>query len=141
MVYWACSGSSAAALLVSTCWRKGTAPGPRSTKRPMWLTSKRPAPLQAQYTIVPTPSGGAVDDAYLYRFAEGEHLLVVNASNRVKDWEHFEEHIRGFPDVELTDETGEIAMLALQGKATRDILAGLIVAGSLPEPRRNELSV
>ena len=97
-------------------------------------------PLQAQYTIVPTPSGGAVDDAYLYRFVESEYLLVVNASNRVKDWEHFEEHIRGFPDVELTDETGEIAMLALQGKAARDILAGLIVAGSLPEPRRNELS-
>ena len=36
-------------------------------------------PLQAQYTIVPTPTGGAVDDAYLYRFAEDEYLLVVNA--------------------------------------------------------------
>ncbi|HEY5387711.1 MAG TPA: glycine cleavage system aminomethyltransferase GcvT, partial [Thermoleophilia bacterium] len=98
-------------------------------------------PRQAQYTIVPTSSGGAVDDAYLYRFVESEYLLVVNASNRVRDWEHFEEHICGFPDVELTDETGETAMLALQGKAARDILAGLIVAGSLPEPRRNELSV
>jgi aminomethyltransferase len=98
-------------------------------------------PLQAQYTIVPTATGGAVDDAYLYRFTADEHLLVVNASNRVKDWEHFDDHIRGFPDVELTDETGEIAMLALQGKAARDILAGLIVAGVLPEPRRNELSM
>ena len=97
-------------------------------------------PLQAQYTIVPTQTGGAVDDAYLYRFAEGEYSLVVNAANRVKDWEHFEEHLPGFPDVELTDETGETAMLALQGKAARDILAGLIEAGSLPEPRRNELS-
>ena len=54
-------------------------------------------PLQAQYTIVPTPTGGAVDDAYLYRFEEDEYLLVVNAANRVKDWEHFQEHLRGLP--------------------------------------------
>jgi aminomethyltransferase len=98
-------------------------------------------PLQAQYTVVLTPSGGAVDDAYLYHFQEGEYLLVVNASNRVKDWEHFQEHLAGFPGVELTDETGDIAMLALQGKASRDLLAGLISAGALPKPRRNELSI
>jgi aminomethyltransferase len=97
--------------------------------------------LQAQYTIVPTASGGAVDDAYLYRFLEGEYLLVVNAANRAKDWDHFHEHLAGFPDVELTDETAEIAMLALQGRKSRDILSGLIEEGELPEPLRNELSV
>jgi len=96
-------------------------------------------PLQAQYTIVPTPTGGAVDDAYLYRFEEAAYLLVVNAANRVKDWEHFRDHLPGFPDVELTDETGEIAMLALQGKQARDVLAGLIETGGLPEPFRNRL--
>jgi len=98
-------------------------------------------PLQAQYTMVPTPTGGAVDDAYLYRFEEAAYLLVVNAANRVKDWEHFRDHLPGFTDVELTDETGEIAMLALQGKQARDILAGLIETGGLPEPFRNELSI
>ena len=98
-------------------------------------------PLQAQYTIVPTPTGGAVDDAYLYRFEETSYLLVVNASNRLKDWEHFHDHLPGFPDVELTDETGEIAMLALQGKGSRDVLATLIESGGLPDPFRNELSV
>ena len=54
--------------------------------------------LQAQYTIMPR-HGGAVDDAYLYRFLESEYLLVVNASNRVKDWEHFHPHVERFPDV------------------------------------------
>jgi aminomethyltransferase len=96
---------------------------------------------QAQYTMVPTKTGGAVDDAYLYRFSEGEYLLVVNASNRHKDWEHFRKHLAHFPDVEMSDETGEIAMVALQGKSSRDILGGLIAEGSLPEPLRNELSV
>ncbi|MCX6373336.1 MAG: glycine cleavage system aminomethyltransferase GcvT [Actinobacteria bacterium] len=98
-------------------------------------------PLQAQYTIVPTPAGGAVDDAYLYRFDEAEYLLVVNASNRIKDWGHFLGHLAAFPDVGLIDETSEIAMLALQGKQARGILAGLIETGGLPEPFRNELSI
>jgi aminomethyltransferase len=97
--------------------------------------------LQAQYTMVPTETGGAVDDAYLYRFVDGEYLLVVNASNRHKDWDHFREHLAHFPDVEMSDETGEIAMVAVQGKASRDVLGGLIADGALPEPLRNELSL
>lgn len=46
--------------------------------------------MQAQYTIIPNENGGAVDDAYLYRFCEDEYLLVVNASNLEKDWAHFQ---------------------------------------------------
>ena len=50
--------------------------------------------------------------------------------------------LAGFPDVEMTDETGEIAMLALQGKASRDILGRPHRAtAACPKPLRNELSV
>ena len=97
--------------------------------------------LESQYTIVPTETGGAVDDAYLYRFVDDEYLLVVNASNRHKDLGHLREHLAHFPDVELSDETGEIAMIALQGKASRDILGGLLETGRLPEPLRNALGI
>jgi aminomethyltransferase len=41
---------------------------------------------RAQYTLLANETGGAIDDAYLYRFVEDEYLLVVNASNREKDW-------------------------------------------------------
>ena len=34
---------------------------------------------ESQYTIIPNEIGGAIDDAYLYRFIEDEYLLVVNA--------------------------------------------------------------
>ncbi|MGD8757861.1 MAG: glycine cleavage system protein T, partial [Deltaproteobacteria bacterium] len=34
----------------------------------------------AQYTMIPNENGGAVDDAYLYRFVEEEYLLVVNGA-------------------------------------------------------------
>ncbi len=96
---------------------------------------------QAQYTMVPTATGGAVDDAYLYRFVADEYLLVVNAANREKDWEHFRRYVERFPGLRLEDRTFESAMLALQGKASRDILLGLLADGTLPEPLRNELSV
>ena len=42
----------------------------------------------AQYCILPDEDGGAVDDAYLYRFEEERLLLVVNAANTEKDLMH-----------------------------------------------------
>ena len=44
-------------------------------------------PWQAQYTFIANASGGVVDDAYLYRLAAHDFLLVVNAGNRAVDWE------------------------------------------------------
>ncbi|MFU8855818.1 MAG: glycine cleavage system protein T [Deferrisomatales bacterium] len=94
---------------------------------------------EAQYTLIPTPSGGAVDDAYLCRFEEGEYLLVVNAANRLKDLAHLEDHQGHFGDVGLDDLTPRTAMMALQGPRSRAILESLIDAGRLPDPLRNEL--
>jgi aminomethyltransferase len=65
----------------------------------------------AQYTFIPNHTGGAVDDAYLYRFVEDEYLLVVNGANREKDWNHFQSFLNDFENVELTDLTKEMAKL------------------------------
>ncbi len=94
---------------------------------------------EAQYTMIPAPGGGALDDAYLYRFVPEEYLLVVNAANRQKDWEHLNALGRSYPSAELTDLTAELAMLSLQGPAARDILAAILESGRLPEPLRNRL--
>jgi aminomethyltransferase len=98
--------------------------------------------LQAQYTIIPNATGGAVDDAYLYRFGTDAFLLVVNAANRETDWAHLQAIIaeRRF-DVTLEDITADCVMLSCQGPASRAILESLLTAGSLPEPTRNALSV
>ena len=55
----------------------------------------------AQYTLIPNESGGAVDDAYLYRFVEEEYLLVVNGANREKDWDHLQTFLKDFDDRKL----------------------------------------
>ncbi|MBL7178578.1 MAG: glycine cleavage system aminomethyltransferase GcvT, partial [Desulfobacteraceae bacterium] len=97
--------------------------------------------IGAQYTFIPDNTGGAVDDSYLYRFVDDEYLLVVNGANREKDWNHFQELLKDFDDVELTDRTKEIAMLSLQGPRSREILEEIIQSGMLPEPTRNAVSI
>jgi aminomethyltransferase len=95
---------------------------------------------ESQYTMIPNKNGGAVDDAYLYRFFEDEYLLVVNASNRDKDWQHFQQVLEAFDGVQLTDKTAELAMISLQGPQAKAIMEGIIETGRLPEPMRNQLS-
>ena len=95
----------------------------------------------AQYTLIPTETGGAVDDAYLYRFQEDEFLLVVNAANRHKGWQHFQSLMANFQELELLDRTGEMAMLSLQGPESRRIIQNIITGGQPPEPRRNCVGV
>ncbi|UCG06467.1 MAG: glycine cleavage system aminomethyltransferase GcvT [Desulfobacterales bacterium] len=95
---------------------------------------------EGQYTIIANENGGALDDAYLYRFVEDEYLLVVNAANREKNWDHFQAVLAKFDQVELVDRTRDLAMLSLQGSLAKDILGSLITSGRLPEPLRNALS-
>lgn len=92
----------------------------------------------AQYTIIPNKNGGAIDDAYLYRFKEDRLLLVVNAANRQKDWAHLSAIAADF-NVKLADLSTQIGMLSLQGPASREIIETIIEAGPMPEPARNNL--
>ncbi len=97
-------------------------------------------PWRAQYTIILNSFGGALDDSFLYRFGEADYLLVVNASNKDKDLEHFQKEMAGFPDVEIEDVTDELAMIALQGPLAPRILQELMQGGRMPEPRQNCLA-
>lgn len=95
---------------------------------------------EGHYTMIPNESGGVIDDAYLYRFFRDEFILVVNAANREKDFIHLEKIRSKFGQVEFIDRTAELAMLSLQGPASKDIMLDLISGGRLPEPLRNCLS-
>lgn len=96
---------------------------------------------ESQYTLIQNADGGAIDDAYLYRFMEGEYLLVVNASNRDKDLLHLRQHLQQFPHTVLLDRTADTAMISLQGPMSKKILEGVLSDGFLPQPARNHLSV
>jgi aminomethyltransferase len=95
---------------------------------------------EGQYTMIPNENGGALDDAYLYRFVADEYLLVVNAANRKKDWDQLVAFEDKLDQVTIEDRTMDITMLSLQGPSAKEILSDLMDSGRLPEPLRNYLS-
>jgi aminomethyltransferase len=98
-------------------------------------------PGQAQYTILANETGGAVDDAYLYRFEEAEYLLVVNASNTQKDWDWLQELRKKFPRVTLENLTEQTAMVSVQGPLSKSLLESFLrkTRSRLPDPGKNNL--
>jgi aminomethyltransferase len=92
------------------------------------VTSNDPARLevgQVQYSVFCLPDGGIVDDLLVYRLDGGLYRLVVNGANIAKDWAHVQGLADGF-DVELTDESDDIGLLAIQGPAAEEILRPLV---------------
>jgi aminomethyltransferase len=93
----------------------------------------------AQYTMIPNAHGGALDDAYLYRFTPDEYLLVVNAANREADWRHLHEMLSLFPEARMDEVSESMAMISLQGPSSQAILEELTAPGGLPEPVKNAI--
>jgi aminomethyltransferase len=75
---------------------------------------------EAQYTLLTNEQGGIVDDLILYRFAHGQFLLVVNASNRAIDYEWLKE--REPRGVEVRDASDEYVLVAVQGPGSLERL-------------------
>ena len=84
-------------------------------------------PGQAQYSAILTPQGTFVDDCLVYRF-EDKLMLVVNASNAEKDWEHILAQ-KGGANVRLRDISDETALLAVQGPKAEALLGPLTSLG------------
>lgn len=78
---------------------------------------------QAQYSAMCLEHGGIVDDLIVYRFPD-HWMLVVNASNLDKDLAWIRGHVDGL-DVEVEDRSDRLALIALQGPASREILRPL----------------
>jgi len=103
-----------------------TVRGPQAQDLVQYLTVNdvsKVAVGQAQYSALCNEDGRILDDLLVYRCAD-RFILVVNASNRVKDWNWVCEHGGGF-DVEISDDSDDIALIALQGPASQAILTSL----------------
>lgn len=75
----------------------------------------------AQYTAMCHPHGGIVDDLIVYRLADDEVLICVNAANREKDHAWIRDNN---PDanVAVTDESDDWAQIAVQGRNAESVL-------------------
>jgi len=77
---------------------------------------------QVQYSSLPYPEGGLVDDLLVYRLPD-QYLLVVNAANLDKDWAWLTEHKPA--GVELVNRSDETGLLAIQGPKAGSVMAKL----------------
>jgi len=69
---------------------------------------------KAQYSYFPNESGGIVDDLIVYRVKEEVYLLVVNASNIQKDWNHISQYNKNIR-ANLRNISENYSLLAIQG--------------------------
>ena len=95
-------------------------------------------PGRAQYCMIPTETGGAVDDAYLYMFEADRYLLIVNASNTDKDLDHFAKYLPDY-DCTITNITDTYSSIAVQGPDAEKILKTLSGGAEITGPKKNDL--
>src|ERR1700694_4774923 len=84
-------------------------------------------PGQAQYSAILTNDGTFVDDCLVYRF-DDRLMLVVNAANLQRDWEHIVAQ-KGGANVRLRDISDETALIAVQGPKAEALIGPLTSLG------------
>jgi aminomethyltransferase len=86
---------------------------------------------QAKYSLLLGREGGIIDDLVVYRTGEDRFIVVANASNRESVATELVERTAPF-DCEVFDESDDIALIAIQGPKSFEILSqvpGVAVAG------------
>jgi aminomethyltransferase len=81
------------------------------------VTNDVDVPLgHAQYTAMCQEDGGIVDDLIVYRLADDDVLICVNASNRDKDFQFMVGHNPLPNAVKLENQSDQWAQIAVQGR-------------------------
>jgi aminomethyltransferase len=86
---------------------------------------------QARYSPMCCENGGIVDDLIVYRIEEEAYLIVVNASNKDKDYAWMKAHMTG--EAKILDISESVAQIALQGPRSHDILCKIAGKEDIPE--------
>jgi aminomethyltransferase len=88
--------------------------------------ASRLAVNQIQYSALTTPQGTFVDDVLTYKLADDHFMLVVNASNIVKDFHWIAEHVKALKkDAAAVNTSSRYALIALQGPVAQNVLQSL----------------
>ena len=78
---------------------------------------------KAQYTCMPNYDGGIIDDLIIYKIANDEFMLVVNASNIEKDWNWITKH--NDLNVSMENRSEDWSLLAIQGPKAVEAMQSL----------------
>ncbi|PIB29419.1 glycine cleavage system protein T [Maribacter sp. 4U21] len=101
--------------------------GPQALNLIQKVTSNDASKLtigRAQYSCLPNETGGIVDDLIVYKIKEEQYLLVVNASNIEKDWNHISKYNTEF-NADMRDISEDYSLLAIQGPKAVEAMQSL----------------
>lgn len=103
--------------------------GPKALETLQWLTTNDVSKLakgQAQYSLLPNPQGGIVDDIIVYCVEPGqEYLVCVNAANIQKDFDWMTKNNKG---AEIVNESPQWSQIAVQGPKAMALAAKTLAA-------------
>lgn len=101
--------------------------GPKALELIQKVTSNDASKLtmgKAQYSCLPNETGGIVDDLIVYQVKEETYLLVVNASNIEKDWDHISKYNKSI-GAEMRNISDNYSLLAIQGPKAVEAMQSL----------------
>jgi aminomethyltransferase len=90
---------------------------------------------EAQYTFILNDQGGVIDDLIIYRLAENDYLLLVNAAKIKEDVDWLTQHLEG--DLRLENLSDDWAGIAVQGPDASEVYFKMTEGRTLPA--RNHL--
>ena len=88
---------------------------------------------RVQYTLLCNDKGGIIDDILIYKNADNDYTLVVNAANIDKDFKWIKQ--RNDTVAEVNNVSDDTVLIALQGPRAMDILSYFTPGNSIYEMR------
>ncbi|MCS6849220.1 MAG: aminomethyltransferase family protein [Anaerolineae bacterium] len=82
-------------------------------------------PGQVRYSTMCNQNGGIVDDITVYKFHDEHFMIVTSSAPRKKSARWIAEHAVGM-SAYVTDLTGAIALISVQGPRSRDLLTAVV---------------
>ncbi len=92
------------------------------------LLSRPPTELgvgEGHYALLLNERGGTVDDVLVYRLEQERFLLIVNAANEERDWQHVHGHLPAAARTGAANRSADYGLLALQGPSAEQVLQWL----------------
>lgn len=100
--------------------------GPEALSFLRKVTANDPQKLgigRGQYSLFLNKNGGTVDDIIVYRTGQENYIIVVNASNIDKDWQHISKIASNYTNMTLTNQSDQYGLIALQGPLAEQFLS------------------
>jgi len=91
-------------------------------------------PGQVRYSTMCNEEGGIMDDITVYKFGDEHFMIVTSSGPRLKSAQWISEHASGM-SAYVTDLSGSIALISVQGPRSRDFLLNITEEADLENQR------